>query len=57
MNSMNSSGMKISASVGCTANVVLITKDKYYIANIGDSRAALGLKNKKATQLSYDHKP
>lgn len=49
--------MKISGSTGCTANVVLITKDKYFVANIGDSRSALAQKGKKAVQLSYDHKP
>jgi serine/threonine protein phosphatase PrpC len=26
---------------GCTANVILITKDKIYCANSGDSRAVL----------------
>ena len=26
---------------GCTANVVLITKEKIYIANAGDSRSIL----------------
>lgn len=48
----NGSGVKISGSTGCTGNVVLITKDKYYVANIGDSRAALAQKGKKAVQLS-----
>jgi serine/threonine protein phosphatase PrpC len=37
---MNSNG-KISSATGCTANVVLVTKDAYYTANIGDSRAVL----------------
>lgn len=54
---INPNAPKISASTGCTANIVLITKDKYYVANIGDSRAALAQKGKKSVQLSYDHKP
>ncbi len=55
--SINSSSPKVSAATGCTANVVLITKDFYYVANIGDSRAALSIKDKNTVQLSYDHKP
>lgn len=47
--------------VGCTACVVLITKDHLYCANSGDSRACLAkkLENKKVNiiELSYDHKP
>lgn len=31
--------------MGCTAIVLLITKDKYYIANVGDSKAVLFKKN------------
>ncbi len=54
---INPNSPKISASTGCTANVVLITKEKYIIANIGDSRSALAQKGKKAIQLSFDHKP
>ncbi len=30
---------------GCTANVILVTNHKYYIANIGDSRSVLCRKN------------
>lgn len=55
--SSSNNGTKISSSTGCTANIVLITKDKYYVANIGDSRAALAQKGKRSVQLSYDHKP
>jgi serine/threonine protein phosphatase PrpC len=55
--STNPNMPKISASTGCTANVILITKDKYYVANIGDSRSGLAQKGKDATQLSIDHKP
>ena len=32
---------KIANGTGCTANVILITSDKYYIANAGDSRSVL----------------
>lgn len=44
---------------GCTATVVLITKDDYYCANAGDSRTVLGRSSgvKKCEPLSEDHKP
>lgn len=42
---------------GCTANVVLLTKDKYYIANAGDARAILYTKDGQVVPLSSDHKP
>ncbi|ORY65398.1 phosphatase 2C-like domain-containing protein [Pseudomassariella vexata] len=41
---------------GCTACVGLITGDKIYIANAGDSRSVLGVKGR-AKPLSFDHKP
>lgn len=41
---------------GCTANVVLITPEKIYCANAGDSRAVACV-NTKTEPLSYDHKP
>lgn len=41
----------IGNGTGCTANVILITQDKYVIANIGDSRSAL-CKEGKAVQFS-----
>ncbi|KAK4122457.1 PP2C-domain-containing protein [Parathielavia appendiculata] len=41
---------------GCTACVGLITDDKIYIANAGDSRGVLGVKGR-AKPLSFDHKP
>ncbi|EAR84990.1 protein phosphatase 2C containing protein (macronuclear) [Tetrahymena thermophila SB210] len=41
---------------GCTANVVLIVKDKIYCANSGDSRAIV-MKGTKEYALSIDHKP
>lgn len=41
---------------GCTASVGIISKDKIYIANSGDSRSVLGIKGR-AKPLSYDHKP
>lgn len=31
----------IGGSVGCTANVILITPKSYFIANAGDSRSVL----------------
>lgn len=46
----------IGASVGCTANVVLITPTSYIVANAGDSRSVLS-RNGKAIDLSKDHKP
>lgn len=42
--------------MGCTANVLLITKDQYYVANAGDSRSVL-CRAGKAIALSEDHKP
>ncbi|PSR80940.1 phosphatase 2C-domain-containing protein [Coniella lustricola] len=41
---------------GCTACVGLITDDKIYVANAGDSRSVLGIKGR-AKPLSFDHKP
>ncbi|CAI4215094.1 unnamed protein product [Parascedosporium putredinis] len=41
---------------GCTACVGLITDDKVYIANAGDSRGVIGIKGR-AKPLSQDHKP
>jgi protein phosphatase PTC2/3 len=41
---------------GCTATVVLITKNEIYCANAGDSRTVL-CKKGKAKDLSEDHKP
>lgn len=32
---------KIANGTGCTANVILVTPDKFYVANAGDSRSAL----------------
>lgn len=42
---------------GCTANVVLFTEDKYYIANAGDARAVMFSKKDEVLALSTDHKP
>ena len=47
---------KVGCKAGTTAIVVLMTKDKYFTANIGDSRAVL-CRNGKAVPLSTDHKP
>jgi hypothetical protein len=46
----------IGDAVGCTANVVLITQDHYFVANAGDSRSVL-CRVGKAMALSEDHKP
>lgn len=35
------------SAAGCTANVVLVTKDHVYCANAGDSRAVAAIKNDK----------
>lgn len=41
---------------GCTANVVLIVKNKIFCANSGDSRAII-MRGGSAVPLSVDHKP
>ena len=43
---------------GCTASVVLITRDQIYCANAGDSRTVISKNDGKQSEaLSYDHKP
>lgn len=49
-------GEKIGYRAGTTAVVLLVTKHRYYVANIGDSRAVLS-RNNTAVALSTDHKP
>lgn len=44
------------ALIGSTAVVALVSQRKIYVANAGDSRAAL-FRNGKAIQLTDDHKP
>lgn len=51
-----SGGSKIIDSVGSTANVLLMVENTIYLANAGDSRAALS-RNGKIIELSKDHKP
>ncbi|KAF2461500.1 phosphatase 2C-like domain-containing protein [Lineolata rhizophorae] len=41
---------------GCTASVGIISKDKIFVGNAGDSRSVLGIKGR-AKPLSFDHKP
>jgi protein phosphatase 2C family protein 2/3 len=41
---------------GCTACVSLISGNKIYVANAGDSRGVLGIKGR-AKPMSQDHKP
>ena len=42
--------------MGCTAHVVLITKNHFIVANSGDSRSIL-CRNGECYGLSIDHKP
>ncbi|KAJ7044097.1 phosphatase 2C-like domain-containing protein [Mycena alexandri] len=41
---------------GCTAVAALVTKDKIYVANAGDSRSVISVKGE-VKALSFDHKP
>lgn len=41
---------------GCTATTVIITKDRVFCGNAGDSRTVLSV-NGQAKALSFDHKP
>lgn len=52
-----SSGDKLAMSIGCTANVALITPTEIYVANAGDSRCVAADKRRQAIELSKDHKP
>ena len=42
---------------GTTVVVCLVTKDKIYCSNAGDSRAVMSRKGGIAEELSHDHKP
>ena len=52
----SSGSKKIGMEVGCTANIVLVTADKLYSANIGDTRSMLMTKSG-VRALSSDHMP
>ncbi|KAK6358823.1 Protein phosphatase 2C 2 [Orbilia brochopaga] len=41
---------------GCTASTAIVTHNKIFVANAGDSRTVLGVKGR-AKPLSFDHKP
>lgn len=41
---------------GCTAATAIVTSEKVFVANAGDSRTVLGVKGR-AKPLSFDHKP
>jgi len=41
---------------GCTASVGILSANKIYVGNAGDSRSVLGVKGR-AKPLSFDHKP
>jgi serine/threonine protein phosphatase PrpC len=47
---------KVGYRAGTTCLALLLTKDKYYVGNIGDSRAVL-CREGKSVALSSDHKP
>lgn len=49
-------GDSYEGTAGCTATCVLITNDKIYCTNAGDSRTVL-CRGKIAKPLSSDHKP
>lgn len=52
----NVSNEDYAMDTGSTSCVILITENKIYCANAGDSRGVL-CNNKKAIALSEDHKP
>lgn len=61
-NKMDSNSYDPVTSAGCTANVCLKHKNKLYIANAGDARSVICVKNKTDNTvtekaLSIDHKP
>jgi serine/threonine protein phosphatase PrpC len=56
MNGGGSTGERVGYRAGTTAIVLLVTKHRFYVANIGDSRAVLS-RSDAAVPLSTDHKP
>lgn len=47
----------LNSQAGCTAVVVLLTPEKYFVANAGDSRCVLFCKDQQVIPLTEDHKP
>lgn len=56
LGSQTTSTQKIAYRAGTTAVLILVTKSRYFVANIGDSRAVL-CRAGQAVALSTDHKP
>ena len=50
-------GFDYAKTAGCTATVALITPEKLYVANAGDSRCIAALHDGSTHALSHDHKP
>lgn len=53
----NMKSQSFAIDAGATGCVVLITKDRIFCANAGDSRAVLCQTGNRAIGLSEDHKP
>jgi len=56
---INKSFYETHLNSGSTCNLLIINKNinKYYLANVGDSRCLAILNNKKFKQISIDHRP
>jgi serine/threonine protein phosphatase PrpC len=42
---------------GCTANLLMIDRNKFLIINLGDSRSIMCTKDGKVLNFDFDHKP